>query len=391
MNQYIVIREELAGTILKSLETRPVTAILGPRQCGKTFMARELAGRFGEVHWFDTEDEQDAIRLRENPSLLSELQGVVVIDEIQRMPHLFPQLRVAADRRFPLARFLILGSASFELMRGASESLAGRVRFVPMRGFGLSELTVHDQEPLWTRGGFPDAFLAEDDRESWRWRADFVETFLMRDIPSYAEIRHGTMLMKRFWMMVAALHGQTWNASQIARSLSINHETAKRYLDLLTECYMVRQLQPWTENVGKRVRRSPKVYLRDSGILHFLLGLRTAEDVRSHPAYGASWEGFALEHVLDLADSSFEAFAWETIAGAELDLLLVSGMRRIGFEMKATSTPSSTKSMRIAIEDLKLERLYVVHPGTKSFELDAKIHIVALRDLKTLVGAVLGV
>jgi predicted AAA+ superfamily ATPase len=374
----------MAQSILTALESSPVTAILGPRQSGKTFMAQELAGRFGLVHWFDTEDDQDAFRLRENPGFLGELQGLVVIDEVQRMPQIFQQLRVLADRKFPLLRFLILGSASFDLMMGASESLAGRVRFIRMQGFQLDELSVYDQETLWCRGGFPKAFLAPTDQESWQWRLDFVETFLLRDIPSYAVIRHGPQLMKRFWMMVAAMHGQTWNSNQIAKSLCIDNETAKRYLDLLTECFMVRQLPPWTENVGKRIRRSPKIYLRDSGILHALLGIRRTEDLRNHPAYGASWEGFALEHVLALFDSSYDAFAWETIAGAELDLLMTSGSRRLGFEFKATSTPGTTKSMRIAISDLKLDKLYVVHPGTKNFELDSTIHFVGLRDIRAV-------
>jgi len=391
MNQEIVKRESLSELILQSLASQPVTALLGPRQCGKTFLADMLSYQFGERHWFDLERPQDVYRLRENPGILESLQGLVIIDEIQRMPELFPLLRVLADRRYPLMRFLILGSASFDVTRGASESLAGRVRFIPMRGFQMGELSVHDQEQLWTRGGFPKAFLAMNDHESWLWRENFVNTFLMQDIPSYGLVRHGPMLIQRFWMMTADFHGQSWNASKLASSLSIDGGTVKRYLDLLTECYMVRQLQPWTENVGKRIRRSPKIYLRDSGILHYLLGLRSVDDLRSNQVYGASWEGFALEHILDLAGSSFEAYAWETLAGAELDLLLVRGSRKIGFEMKATSTPSSTKSMRIAIEDFKLEKLYVVHPGINSFELDSKIQIVALRDLNAVVGPMLGV
>jgi len=389
MNQFIVQREALSQTILGSLSSQPVTALLGPRQCGKTFLAEMLSYRFGERHWFDMERPQDLYRLRENPGLLESLQGLVIIDEVQRMPELFAQLRVLADRRFPLTRFLILGSASFELTQGASESLAGRVRFIPMSGFHLGELSIHDQEQLWTRGGFPKSFLAYQDGESWLWRENFVDTFLMKDIPSYGLVRHGSMLMRRFWTMTAGFHGQSWNSSTLAASLGIDAGTVKRYLDLLTECYMVRQLQPWTENVGKRVRKSPKVYLRDSGILHYLLGIRTAEDLRSNSAFGASWEGFALEHILKLAGSSFEAYAWETLAGAELDLLLVRGKRKIGFEMKASETPSSTKSMRIAIEDLKLEKLYVVHPGLASYELDSMINIVAMKDLNELVGPTL--
>jgi len=386
MNQSIIPREELSRAVLDSLSTQPVTALLGPRQCGKTFLADLLSYRFGERHWFDLERPQDLYRLRENPGLLESLQGLVVIDEVQRMPELFAQLRVLADRRFPLTRFLILGSASFELTRGASESLAGRIRFIPMSGFHLSELTVHDQEPLWTRGGFPKSFLASNEQESWLWRESFVDTFLMKDIPSYGLVRHGSMLMRRFWTMTAGFHGQSWNASKLSASLGIDAGTVKRYLDLLTECYMVRQLQPWTENVGKRIRRSPKVYLRDPGILHYLLGIRTTQDLLVNQAYGPSWEGFALEHILKLAGSSFDAYAWETLAGAELDLLLVRGTRKIGFEMKASSTPSSTKSMRIAHHDLRLEKIYVVHPGVESYELDGVIHIVAMRDLHEIVG-----
>jgi len=211
----------------------------------------------------------------------------------------------------------------------------------------------------------------------------------MKDIPSYGLVRHGSMLMRRFWTMTAGFHGQSWNASKLSASLGIDAGTVKRYLDLLTECYMVRQLQPWTENVGKRIRRSPKVYLRDPGILHYLLGIRTTQDLLVNQAYGPSWEGFALEHILKLAGSSFDAYAWETLAGAELDLLLVRGTRKIGFEMKASSTPSSTKSMRIAHHDLRLEKIYVVHPGVESYELDGVIHIVAMRDLHEIVGPAL--
>lgn len=386
MNQSIIARDSLGFAVQQSLETQPITALLGPRQCGKTFLAEMISYRFAERHWFDMERPQDLYRLQENPGLLESLQGLVVIDEVQRAPELFPQLRVLADRRFPLTRFLILGSASFELVRGASESLAGRVRFIPMGGFDLDELTVYDQEQLWLRGGFPKSFLATNEQESWLWRESFVDTFLMKDIPSYGLVRHGSMLMRRFWTMVADYHGQSWNSSKLASSLNIDAGTVKRYIDLLTECYMVRQLQPWTENVGKRIRRAPKIYLRDSGILHSMLGMRTAKDLRDNPFFGASWEGFAIEHVVRLAGSAYEAFAWETLAGAELDLLLVRGSRKIGFEMKASETPSTTKSMRIAAADLNLERIFVIHPGAVSHELDATIHVVALRDLKRLVA-----
>jgi predicted AAA+ superfamily ATPase len=386
MNQVNIPRDSLYGSVQRSLDTQPITALLGPRQCGKTFLAEMISYRFAERHWFDMERPQDLFRLQENPGLLESLQGLIVIDEVQRAPELFPQLRVLADRRFPLARFLILGSASFELVRGASESLAGRVRFISMGGFDLDELTIHDQEQLWLRGGFPKSFLAPDDKESWLWRESFVDTFLMKDIPSYGLVRHGSMLMRRFWTMVADFHGQSWNASKLGAFLSIDSGTVKRYLDILTECYMVRQLPPWTEDVGKRVRRSPKVYLRDSGLLHSLLGIRSTTALQSNAAYGASWEGFAIEHVVRMAGSSYEAYAWETLAGAELDLVLVNGTRRIGFEMKASETPSTTKSMRIAASDLKLERIFVVHPGTNSREVDSMIHVVALRDLKNIVG-----
>ncbi len=386
MNQAIISRDTLSQAVQHSLETQPITALLGPRQCGKTFLAEMISYRFAERHWFDMERPQDLFRLQQNPGLLESLQGLVIIDEVQRAPELFPQLRVLADRRFPLTRFLILGSASFELVRGASESLAGRMRFFQMGGFDLDELTMHDQEQLWLRGGFPKSFLALNDKESWLWRESFVDTFLMKDIPSYGLVRHGSMLMRRFWTMVSDFHGQSWNSSKLASSLNIDAGTVKRYIDLLTECYLVRQLQPWTENVGKRIRRSPKIYLRDSGILHSMLGIRSTKDLRDSPAFGASWEGFAVEHVVKMAGSSFEAFAWETLAGAELDLLLVNGSRKIGFEMKASETPSTTKSMRIAAADLNLERIFVIHPGSASHELDSTIHVVALRDLKQIVA-----
>lgn len=385
MNQAIIPRDVLNQAVRQSLETQPITALLGPRQCGKTFLAEMVSYSFAERHWFDMERPQDVFRLQENPGLLESLQGLIVIDEVQRAPEIFPQLRVLADRRFPLARFLILGSASFELVRGASESLAGRVRFISMGGFDLNELTLHDQEQLWLRGGFPKSFLASDEKESWLWRENFVDTFLMKDIPSYGLVRHGSMLMRRFWTMVADFNGQAWNASKLGAFLGIDSGTVKRYLDILTECYLVRQLQPWTEDVGKRIRRSPKVYLRDSGILHSLLGIRSANALQSSAAFGASWEAFAIEHVVRMAGTSYEAYTWQTLAGAELDLLLVNGPRKIGFEMKASETPSTTKSMRIAANDLKLERVFVIHPGAHSREVDSTIHIVSLRDLRARV------
>ena len=364
-----------------ALRESPVVALLGPRQAGKTTLAREAAKGLG-AEFFDLEDPVDLSRLA-NPKLaLESLRGLVVLDEAQRQPELFPILRVLADRPRVPARFLLLGSASPHLVRGVSESLAGRVRLIEMGGFDLSEAGPELMTRLWQRGGFPRSFMAPSDQRSFRWRGDFISTFLERDIPQLG-LSIPAAALRRFWTMVAHYHGQIWNAAEFARSIGSSEPTARRYLDILCGAYVARQLPPWFENVAKRQVKAPKVYIRDSGILHALLSLPTMRDLAAHPKYGASWEGFALEQVLSRADTR-DAYFWATHGGAELDLLLMKGGRRIGFEFKCADAPRMTKSMRVALADLRLERLFVVYPGARSYDLEEKVRVLALSDLHAL-------
>jgi predicted AAA+ superfamily ATPase len=283
------------------------------------------------------------------------------------------------------ARFLLLGSASPDLVKGVSESLAGRVAFVDMTGFDASEVGVEKLDALWLRGGFPESFLSRSDADSFQWRQDFIRTFLSRDIPQLGINVPGEQL-RRFWLMLAHYHGQTWNASELGGSLGLNYKTVQHYLDILSGAFMVRQLQPWTENLGKRVRKAPKIYLRDSGVFHALQNVRSMAELQVHPKLGASWEGVALEHVLRmLRASADEAFYWSTHGGAEVDLLLFRGGRRYGFEFKYADAPRTTKSMRVASDDLKLERLFVLYPGESDYVLDERIEVLALRHVEALV------
>lgn len=364
--------------VKKALERSPVCALLGPRQCGKTTLARTIAsGR--DSHYFDLESPRDLLRLQ-NPELaLGELTGLIVLDEVQAKPELFPVLRVLADKADSKTRFLILGSASPDLIRQSSESLAGRVEFVDLHGFDIGESGADANRTLWLRGGFPRSFLAASEAESVAWREGFVRTFLERDLPQFG-IRVSAQVMRRFWTMLAHSHGQLWNASELGRALGLSDKTIKGYLDDLTQTYMVRQLQPWFENLGKRQVKSPKIYLRDSGLLHHLLSLETYDSVSGHPKVGASWEGFALEQVLRLSRAR-EAYFWATPSGAELDLLLFEDGRRIGYEFKYSEKPSVTRSMRIAMEDLKLSGLRIICPGNVHAQLDGKIEVLGIGKL----------
>jgi hypothetical protein len=364
--------------IRNQFKVHPVVAILGPRQCGKTTLARQYADalRAGTgIHLFDLEDPTHLARLES-------LSGLVVIDEIQRRPDLFPVLRVLVDRPGSKARFLILGSASRELIHQGSESLTGRIGFLELPPFSFQE--VENWRRLWQRGGFPRSYLARSDQGSATWLRAYVSTFLERDIPALG-IQIPAQALRRFWMMLAHYHGQTFNSSELGRSLDISDTTARRYLDLLTGTFMVRQLQPWTENLGKRQVKTPKIYFRDSGIFHILLGLEKGRDIETHPKLGASWEGFALESVIRSLDiPSEEAYFWGTHNQAELDLLVFKGGRRFGFEFKYTDAPRTTKSMAAALEDLSLERLYVVFPGDQRFPLGATIEAVGLGAIEGL-------
>ena len=346
----------------------PVVALLGARQVGKSTLARRLAASHrGPTTWFDLEDSADLARLADPGLELRPLRGLVVLDEIHRLPGVFPLLRVLADRPRTPARFLVLGSASPDLLRQTSETLAGRVAFHELDGFGLRE--VEDLERLWLRGGFPLSYLARSAPASRRWRDGFIRTFLTRDVPDLGS-SIPPLTLRRFWTMLAHWHGQIWNGAEFGRAFGVAHTTVRRYLDLLTSVFVVRQLQPWHENIRKRQVRSPKVYVADSGVLHALLGLSTREAVLSHPKVGASWEGFVVQQIVQLlAASPEQCFHWSTHSGAELDLLVVAGDRRYGFEVKRAEAPRPTPSMRSAFETLGLDRLDVVHAGAQSYAM----------------------
>jgi predicted AAA+ superfamily ATPase len=372
-----VERAGLVARVRHALRRSAVVMLLGPRQCGKTTLARLLvADRATE--YFDLEDPVGATRLAQPMTALSALRGLVVVDEVQRQPALFPVLRVLTDRPRTPARFLLLGSASPDLMRHGSETLAGRVAFVEMGGFSLSEVDAAAVRRLWLRGGFPRSYLARGDSESLAWRDDFVRTFLERDVAQLG-VRIPATALRRLWMMLAHYHGQVWNASEIGRSLGEAHTTIRRHLDVLTGAFMVRQLQPWFANVGKRQIRSPKVFIRDSGILHALLGVRSFVALEGHPKLGASWEGFVLEQLV-LAAGERNAYYWGTQAGAELDLLLTLDGARYGVEVKYADAPAITRSMRIAIADLDLKKLFVVYPGPRRYALDALVEVLPVLD-----------
>ena len=374
----MIERAELVGLVDYGLRLSPVTAILGPRQCGKTTLAREIGRRENAVY-FDLEDPSDQAKLANPQLVLESLRGVVILDEIQRRPELTMLLRVLADRKPLPCRFIVLGSASPDLMRQASDILAGRFHFVDMGGFTLGEVGVEQRDRLWLRGGFPMSFLAGNDEDSHKWRLTFGRTFLERDMPQLG-VQIPAEMLRRFWTMLAHYHGQLWNGSAMGGSLGVSHHTTRKYLDLFTGAFMVRQLQPWVENLGKRVVKSPKVYVRDSGVLHALLGIPDFPALQGHPKLGASWEGFVIEQILSWAGER-NAYFWATHGGAELDLMVLAKGKRWGFEVKYQDAPTITKSMRIAMQDLKLERLWVVYPGKTGYPMDENIECVSLGQL----------
>ena len=360
----------------------PVVAILGPRQVGKTTLAAAIRKSWkGPVTAFDLEDPADVASLADPMLALRTLRGLVILDEIQRRPELFPVLRVLADRPRNPARFLVLGSASPELLQQSSESLAGRLAFHELGPFSVDEVGAARRDQLWLRGGFPRSFLARSGHDSLDWRLDFISTFLARDLPQLG-VSIPAAPLRRFWTMLAHYHGQVWNASEFARSFGVSDMTVRRYLDLLAATFVVRVLLPWHENLGKRQVKSPKIYIADSGMLHALLNLGAREDLERHPKVGASFEGLAIASIVDRLRARWdECYFWATHAGAELDLLVVRGRTRIGFEIKRTVAPAVTPSMRIAIDDLKLSRLDVIHAGDKTFPLAPRIRAVALSRL----------
>ncbi len=360
----------------------PAVAILGPRQSGKTTLAADIRRAWpGRSVAFDLEDPGDLASLADPMLTLRPLRGLVVLDEVQRLPGLFPVLRVLADRPRSPARFLVLGSATPELLRQSSESLAGRLAFHELSGFSLEEVGHTQADLLWLRGGFPRSFLARSGRASLDWRLDFIRTFLERDLPQLG-VSIPAATLRRFWTMIAHYHGQVWNASEFARSFGVSDMTVRRYLDLLAATFVVRVLPPWHENIGKRQVKSPKVYLADSGLLHALLNIPTREDLTRHPKIGASFEGFTIAAVVDRLRARWsECFFWATHAGAELDLLVVRGRSRLGFEIKRTVAPAVTPSMRAALADLNLSRLDVVHAGDRTYQMAPRIRAVALSRL----------
>ncbi len=381
----MIQRTRRLAELRAALKRARVTALIGPRQAGKTTLARAIVPP-GSPTYFDLEDPRALARLAEPMTALAPLRGLVVIDEIQRRPDLFPILRVLADRRPLPLRFLILGSATPELLRQSSETLAGRLETITLTGLGLDEVGPGALGRLWRRGGFPPAYLARSEQASYVWRQQLVQTFLERDLPQLGiSIPAATML--RFWTMLAHYHGGVWNAAEAARSLGVSEPTARRYLDLLSGLFMVRQLQPWHANLGKRQVKAPKVYVRDSGLLHALLGLVRERDVLSHPKAGGSWEGFAIEEAIERVRPD-AAYFWATHTGAELDLLLMKGSRRYGVEVKFQDAPRVTPSMRIALADLQLHHLTVLYPGDQRYPLDPYITVVPLADLASDPGVI---
>lgn len=373
----MIQRNSDLSLIRLALKRSRVVALLGPRQCGKTTLARQFVSA-QSLNYFDLEDPQSLARLANPDIALRPLKGLIVIDEVQRRPDLFPLLRVLADRKPLPARFLILGSASPDLLKQSSETLAGRLESLPLEGFRLADVGEKAQLKHWLRGGFPLSFTARTEANSLVWRRQFLQTFLERDIPQLG-ITIPSAALRRFWSMVAHYHGQIWNAAELSRSLAVSEPTVRRYLDLMTDVFMMRQLPPWFENLGKRQVKAPKVFIRDSGLLHALLGITNQRDLEHHPKLGASWEGYVVEEILKALRPD-EAYHWSTHQGAELDLLLFKKGRRIGVECKRADAPTLTPSMRIALTDLKLDELIVVYPGNASYALDKKIKVVPLAE-----------
>lgn len=378
-------RKTLQAQVRRALGRSRAVVLAGPRQSGKSTLAASLVPR-GGVCWFDLEDPVDQQRLRQPMTALTSLAGAtgsdvgpIVIDEVQLAPGLFPVLRVLIDRCEANGQFLLLGSASPALLRQSGESLLGRVEVIEVGGFDIAEVGATRQTELWLRGGYPRAFLAASDADSVAWRVQAIQRHVETDLPQFG-INVAAPAMLRFWRMLAHFHGQVWNAADPARSLAVSEPTVRRHLDVLTQTFMLRQLQPWHQNLGKRQVKAPKLYFRDTGLLHALMGVHTLDALLVHPRSGASWEGFALEQVLRIAAPD-EAYFWATHNGAELDLLLFKAGRRIGVEFKRADAPQITPSMRIALRDLKLDHLYVVYPGERRYALAEQVDVVPLAAL----------
>lgn len=382
----MIKRDYFFESLEKAVRRSPVVALLGPRQCGKTTLSKAfIDGR--KAHRFDLESQADIARLQNAELVLGSLDGIVVIDEIQVMPQLFPVLRLLVDDASCRTRFLILGSASPQIIRKVSESLAGRVEFIELAGFNITEAGSRTWKKLWTRGGFPRSFLARSEEDSLVWREGFIKTFLEQDIPQLG-INIPAAAMRRFWTMLAHYHGQVWNASEIGRSMGLSDKTVRSYLDILSGTYMIRQLQPWHENISKRQIKAPKIYFRDSGLLHSLLGLGGMHSLLAHPRLGASWEGFVIEQAIQLIRPS-EAFFWGTHTGSEIDLFFIQAGKRYGLEVKLTEAPTMTKSMHTALEELGIDHLWIIHPGKHSYPVHKRITALQFQELHTLGSKVL--
>jgi len=382
----LIPRTYHVSQIMSRMEQNPVVAIIGARQVGKTTITHEIATLIKmPIHRFDLEDPEDLARLNEPKLALKDLTGLVIIDEIQRKPELFPLLRVLADRDDKAAQFLILGSASPKLLKQSSESLAGRISYYSLNGFAVDEIDSKDELKLWIRGGFPRSYLASSEKESFAWRKDFIRTFLERDIPQLG-FHIPAMTLHQFWNMLAHYHGQIWNGSELGRAFGMSHASVKRYVDLLTDALVVWQLKPWYQNMRKRQVKAPKVYIRDSGILHGLLGIESFLALEKHPKIGASWEGFVLSELLhQLKVEPSEAYFWATHAGAELDLLVFINGQPIGFEIKRTTSPKMTPSINNSLTDLKLDRLFVIHAGDHEFQIHEKVNAIPMASIQNLI------
>jgi len=375
----LIQRTELISEIKKSIKNNPITAILGPRQCGKTTITKHLNIK---AEYFDLENPVDEAKLANPVLLFNNSDNIIILDEIQRKPELLPILRVYADKKPLKLRFIILGSTSPELIRKSSETLAGRIHFINMSGFSVQEIGFNKINQLWLRGGFPKSLLAKNDEESITWRNDFITTFMEKDIIQFGYGIPSTTL-RRFWQMLIHYHGQIWNASEIGNSMGLSHTTTRKYIDILSGVYMVRQLQPYFNNPNKRLIKSPKIYLRDSGIFHSFLNVSKFTGLLNHPKLGSSWEGFAIEQVLKTFGEK-EAYFWGTYAGAELDLLLIKENNRYGFEFKCNDAPKLTKSMQIAINELKLTKLWVIYPGNEQYSLTDNCECIPLSHINNI-------
>ena len=374
----MIERRNIQDTLGNAIDRSRVVVMVGPRQCGKTTLARRLLDS-GSPNYFDLEDPANLARLDAPMTALSSLKGLVVIDEVQRRPDLFPILRVLADRPDNPAKFLLLGSASGDLLRQTSESLAGRMEMIVLGGFTISELGADAEHELWHRGGFPLSYLASDDSNSFIWRKSFIQTLLERDFPQWG-VRVPATALLRFWTMLAHYHGQTWNAAEPARALGVNESTTRRHLDLLADAFMVRQLQPYFANIRKRQVKSPKIYIRDSGLLHQLLGIKDMGQLLTHPKIGPSWEGFVIEQVL-ASEAHDLVYFWSTHQGAEIDLVIQRDADLFGVECKRTDTPKLTPSIKQGLKDLGLRKVAVIYPGSQRFPISDEVEAVPLASL----------